>query len=277
MDDLTPSSGTDAPAPPDAPAPTPAAVVLFDLDGTLVDPGGAITGGIAAALKAHGIPVPEPAVLDAMVGPPLAESLLSLPEVRESQLPGIVEHYRQEYLARGMAASTVYPGIRELLGELRAAGAALAVATSKPQPLAERLLEVQGLATAFDAISGSHPDESIPHSGKGPILAAALQALNLGAENLGPNPVPRAMVGDRVFDVEGAQAHGIPCIGVRWGYAPVGELEEAGAQIVVKDAAGLRTALDAVLDGVLSGATGGRMPEAARGPTASWHLTESRP
>lgn len=276
MDDLTtpPRPGA-SPAHAD-PTPAPAAVVLFDLDGTLVDPAGAITGGIAAALEAHGVPVPGRATLEAMIGPPLAASLLSLPGVQESQLPGIVEHYRRGYLAHGMAASTVYPGIHGLLADLRAAGAALAVATSKPQPLAERLLEVQGLAGAFDAVAGSHPDESVPHAGKGPILAAALEAL--GAE---PGSTPAVMVGDRVFDVEGARVHGMPCLGVRWGYAPPGELEEAGAETVVEDAAGLRAALDGLLARTLGtlprGTAEDDLPRPTGRPEESWHLTDSRP
>ncbi|GAB3188719.1 HAD hydrolase-like protein [Nesterenkonia suensis] len=237
------------------------AVVLFDLDGTLVDPAGSITGGIAAALDAHQVPVPDSATLQAMVGPPLAASLLALPGMREELVPDVVEHYRRGYLAHGMAASTVYPGVRDLLAALRAAGATLAVATSKPQPLAERLLEVQGLTAAFDAVAGSSADESVPHAGKGPILAAALESLGLA-----PGQAPAVMVGDRRFDVEGAHAHGMPCVGVSWGCAPAGELEAAGSDAVVDDAEGLRAALAGLLETVRSHRS-----------TTPWHLTDSRP
>ncbi|WP_010525068.1 HAD hydrolase-like protein [Nesterenkonia sp. F] len=218
-------------------SPAPAAV-LFDLDGTLVDSAPGITSGIAAALAAHDVAVPGQPVLDAMVGPPLASSLLSVPGVDETNLAGIIDHYRRDYVARGLADAAVFPGLTELLDELRAAGTALAVATSKPQTLAERLISRQGLRERLDVVVGSDPDETRPHPGKAAIVGEALQALGLG-----PGAPRTAMVGDRIFDVEGARGNDLPCIGVRWGSAPDGELEEAGAAPVVDDVAGLREAL----------------------------------
>lgn len=221
--------------------------VLFDLDGTLVDPAGAITLGIVHALNVHGIEIPDREVLDSFVGPPLATSLANLPGVTEALIPSIVEEYRQRYLAEGMAASRVYPGIEKLLGTLTAAGVVCAVATSKPTGLAERLLEIQGIREHFAAVHGSAEDESIPHAGKGPILGAALEAIGLDPA-AGPlaETAPEAsvvMVGDRIFDVDGAADHGLRCIGVRWGYAPAGELEEAGAYPIVSTVEQLEDAL----------------------------------
>lgn len=221
--------------------------VLFDLDGTLVDPAGAITLGIVHALNVHGIEIPDQEVLDSFVGPPLATSLASLPGVTEAMIPSIVEEYRQRYLAEGMQASRVYPGIEDLLRTLNAAGVVCAVATSKPTGLAERLLSIQGIREHFAAVAGSPEDESIPHAGKGPILGAALEAIGLNpAEGAIAETSPDAkvvMVGDRIFDVDGAAAHGLSCIGVRWGYAPAGELEEAGAAPIVSTADELEQAL----------------------------------
>ena len=228
--------------------------VIFDLDGTLVDPAGAITLGIAHALEVHGIEVPDQEVLNSFVGPPLASSLASLPGVTEAIIPSIVEEYRQRYLSEGMQASRVYPGIEKLLRQLNAAGVICAVATSKPTGLAERLLSIQGIREHFAAVHGSHEDESIPHVGKGPIVGAALAAVGLDPE-IGPiaTTSPQAkvvMVGDRIFDVDGAAAHGLGCIGVRWGYAPTGELEQAGADPIVDTTEGLHGAL--VSAGILS-------------------------
>jgi phosphoglycolate phosphatase len=212
--------------------------VLFDLDGTLVDPAGAITGGIRAALVGHGIPDPGTERLDALVGPPLALSLMELPGMTEEKLPLVIAAYRAEYAAHGMASSRVYPGIAELLRDLRAEGVRLAVATSKPINIAVRLLEVQGLLDAFDAVHGATPNEIAPRSGHGKehIVAEALAGL-------GSDPAETVMVGDRHYDVAGAAANGMPCIGVSWGYAPEGELEEAGAASVVDTAAELRAEL----------------------------------
>jgi phosphoglycolate phosphatase len=215
-------------------------IVLFDLDGTLVDPAGAITGGIAGALEAHGVEVPSDEVLRGFVGPPLAASLQALPGVTEDLVPRLITHYRDGYRQHGMAASRVYPGVSELLVELREAGCALAVATSKPEPIAMRLLEVQGIASLFDVISGSDPDDAAPHPGKDAIIASALDRLALPGWDA-------VMVGDRHFDVDGATRCGIPCIGVSWGYAPDGELVEAGAEVVVDTAEELREAIDDAL------------------------------
>lgn len=208
--------------------------VIFDLDGTLVDPAGAITGGIAAALEAHGIEVPDEQTLKSFIGPPLAASLKALPGVTEELVPRLIEHYREGYMREGMASSQVYPGIRSLLETLGQEEHLLAVATSKPEPQALRLLEIQGLLEHFDAVSGSDPDETIPHTSKGPIIASALKRLGVGAE------VSAVMVGDRKFDVEGAVRNTMPCIGVTWGYAPEGELEAHGAAAVVSSAEELR-------------------------------------
>lgn len=224
-----------------------ASSVIFDLDGTLVDPAGAITGGIAAALAAHRVPVPSQQVLDSMVGPPLLTSLKALPGVTQENVASIMDHYRSSYLNSGMAASKVYPGIRELLQTLGEFGVARAVATSKPEPLAHRLLEVQGLAGLIDSVHGSHPDETVPHSGKTEIVAAALSAVGADGVDEHQRRDRVVMVGDRIFDVAGAHAHGLRCIGVTWGYAPDGELEAAGADHLAADAAQLADLLQQLL------------------------------
>ncbi|GAB3752610.1 HAD family hydrolase [Zhihengliuella somnathii] len=219
--------------------------VLFDLDGTLVDPRSAITSGIRSALQRYGIESPAETVLEGMIGPPLAESLLSVSGVTTENLPAIIEAYRVEYRATGMASSAVYPGVEALLDQLRRDGVLLGVATSKPEPLAGELLDVMGIGTAFDAVCGANPDENAPHEGKAAIIERALLALN--------SPAEAVMVGDRHFDVDGARAHELPCIGVGWGYARPGELEAAGAARVVHDAAALRSAIDEILSLTVKG------------------------
>jgi phosphoglycolate phosphatase len=215
------------------------ALALFDLDGTLVDPAGAITGGISRALVAAGLPVPPPAVLDLMVGPPLGESLRQLAAVPEDRVAEVTALYRAEYRARGMAASRVYPGIEQLLQRLRGQGWRLAVATQKPTPIARDLLRVQGLSGYFDSVHGAELDDTdaTPAAGHGkiPILAEALAA---GAAAAGGPllDVPVAMVGDRHYDVDAAVHHGIPVLGAGWGFAAEGELEAAGATAVVHTA-----------------------------------------
>lgn len=263
----------------------PRTAVLFDLDGTLVDPAGGITGGIEYALGAMGLPIPADEVLNAMIGPKLADGLVSIIGVPPAQVDGVIAAYRQWYGEQGMAMSVVYPGIRELLVQLKSDGVPLAVATQKPEPLAKKLLAHHGLAEMFDVIRGSHADETLMpgdpgyRPGKAEIIAAALSAvsalsvlpalsattqIDTSATPAGDAAVPLGaiMVGDRHQDVHGARSNGLDCIGVSWGFAAAGELAAAGVAAVVHSPAELAVELartDAVT--ASAGATG----EAARG------------
>lgn len=225
-------------------------LVLFDLDGTLVDPAGGITGGIRHALAHAGLPLPEPETLTAMIGPKLADALVSVAGVPESRVAEVIAAYREWYAEKGMAMSRLYPGIRELLAELSADGVVLGVATQKPAPLALKLLTQHGLDEVFAVISGSHADETLMpgepgyRSGKSEIIAAALTdvaARHAGAEQ----SLAAVMVGDRYQDVNGAASNGLDCVGVGWGFAREGELAAAGAAAIVETAAELGTALAA--------------------------------
>jgi phosphoglycolate phosphatase len=215
---------------------TNSSAALFDLDGTLIDPAGGITEGIAHALQSLGLAVPSDAALAGMVGPKLSDSLLGRTDATAEQVPELISIYRQWYLEHGIAMGRVYPGLVEVLAELQAEGVPLGVATQKPQSLAVTVLRAHGLDSYFQVISGSSDDESILpgqpgyRGGKKEIIAAALAAT--GADTA-------VMVGDRAQDVNGAAANGLPCIGVAWGFAEHGELASAGAVAVVQDAAGL--------------------------------------
>ena len=212
--------------------------VIFDLDGTLVDPAGGITDGIAAALTEHGLAVPSQDLLDAMVGPKLSDSLLNVAAVPPAMLKTVIRTYRMHYLDFGISQSRLYPGIVDLLDGYVAAGRPVAVATQKPQALAHIVLEHHKIARRFLTIKGSAADETAAAAGpvgKAGIIAAAMSAL--GTQHA-------VMVGDRAQDVAGALANGLDCIGVSWGFAPDGELEAAGAVAVVHDTAGLRSKVE---------------------------------
>jgi len=212
--------------------------VIFDLDGTLVDPAGGITDGIAAALQGLGLPVPGQELLEAMIGPKLSDSLLNVAGVPAGLLDEVIRRYREYYVATGIGQSRLYPGVREVLESYAAAGRPIAVATQKPQGLAHTVLAHHGIDGLFQGIHGSADDESavegVP-AGKTEIIAAALK--DLGTHHA-------LMVGDRAQDVAGAIANGLDCIGVAWGFAPDGELETAGAVAVVATADELAGTVD---------------------------------
>jgi len=223
--------------------------VIFDLDGTLVDPAGGIAGGISAALREMDLPVPEQAILNSMVGPKLSDSLLHLANVPTELVDQVIDRYRRHYKESGIAQSKLYPGIYGLLQYFAESGRPVAVATQKPQSIARLVLEHHGIADFFVSIRGAADDESLganTASGKVEIVGAALADLH---------SQPAVMVGDRHQDVAGAMANGLDCIGVGWGFAPDGELEQAGAVTVATTALELKSTieeLDAVRTAALS-------------------------
>jgi phosphoglycolate phosphatase len=197
-------------------------LVLFDLDGTLVDSAPGIWASVRAAAADLGLGCPTPDQLRAMVGPPLQDGFATVLGVPAGDVDRAVAAYRAHYTAGAMLQVSVYAGIPELLAELGAGGATLAVATSKPEPFAVRVLEHTGLLAAFASVHGATFDGAVRH--KDQVVGAALAA----------HPEGRApvLVGDRAQDVLGAAAHGLPCIGAGWGPAPDGELAAAGAAVV---------------------------------------------
>lgn len=173
-----------------------------------------------------------------MIGPKLSDSLLTVAGVPEEQLDEVIRIYRTYYLETGIAQSRLYPGIRELVESYAAAGRPISVATQKPEGLARIVLEHHGIAEFFLSIRGSAANESgreAGPAGKTGIIADALADLRTQHA---------VMVGDRAQDVVGAMANGLDCIGVSWGFAPDGELQEAGAVAVVDTTTDLVAAID---------------------------------
>lgn len=211
----------------------PVRTVLLDLDGTLVDSAALISAHLAGALDAVGAGVPGPAVLRSLVGPPFETALPAIGLSAEQTAAAIV-HYRRTYDLVAAQQSSLYPGVPELLDKLATAGLRLAVATSKPETTALRITEGVGIAERFALIAGA--DHILGRVGKGAVIGSALDRLGLD-----PRTTPVVMVGDRHHDVDGAAEHGVPAIGVAWGYAEPGEL--AGARVVVPDLDALFAAL----------------------------------
>ena len=209
-------------------------LVLFDLDGTLVDSAPGIHASVRVAVAAVGLPEPSPPQLRAMVGPPLQDGFALVFGLGGTDVARAIDAYRAHYEAGAMLEAAVYPGIRELLARLRSDGAVLAVATSKPEPFAVRILTHAGLSGAFASVHGATFDGAVLH--KDQVVAAAL-----ARHPHGRNPV---LVGDRAQDVFGAAAHGLPCIGAGWGPAEDGELEAAGTAAIAATPADVLAALE---------------------------------
>ena len=192
--------------------------ILFDLDGTLTDSGEGIINCATLALRHFGLPIPSYADMRTFVGPPLRDSFIRF-GVPADQADEAIRVYRSRYIPTGMFENTPYPGIRELLEKLRAEGYTLYVATSKPEEMSVTILEKFDLAKYFHRICGASIDSS--RSTKDAVIAYLLESS--GAKE------DMVMVGDTKYDILGAKAHGIPAIGVGWGYGKVEEMEAAGA------------------------------------------------
>lgn len=192
--------------------------ILFDLDGTLTDSGEGIINCAILALEHFGLPVPSREEMRVFVGPPLHETFIKH-GVPADQAEEAVRIYRSRYIPIGKFENTPYPGIRELLEALKADGHTLYVATSKPEQMSVEILEHFDLAKYFDRICGATMDTS--RSSKEAVIEYLLHQ-NGRADNM-------IMVGDTKFDVIGARMHGIPTIGVSWGYGEICDIEAAGA------------------------------------------------
>lgn len=196
--------------------------ILFDLDGTLTDSGEGIINCAALALRHFNLPVPDRETMRAFVGPPLHASFIRF-GVPEDQAEEAIRIYRSRYIPIGKFENTPYPGIAELLQKLRAQGHKLYVATSKPEQMSIEILEHFDLAKYFTLICGASLDQS--RNSKDTVIAYLLAQAETDGEII--------MVGDTAFDVLGAKAHGIPTIGVSWGYGKVEDMEQAGAVAIV--------------------------------------------
>lgn len=199
--------------------------ILFDFDGTVYDTVEGITKSVRYAINKHGWDA-ELSELRCFAGPPLDEMFMEKFGVSREMGLQLTEEFRERYKPVGIYESRPFEGVRELLITLRAAGKKTAVATSKPQHLAEELLRRSDMRQLFDAVCGSEPTGG--GNAKWQVTERALQALGADKER-------SVLVGDTKYDVRGAQRVGIPCIGVRYGYAAPGEMEEAGALTMAED------------------------------------------
>ena len=199
--------------------------LLFDLDGTLTNPKEGITRSVQHALRHFGIEVADPDTLTPYIGPPLIPSFMEFHGLTPEQALEALQVYRQRFSTVGLFENEVLDGVPEMLRALKQNGRFVAVASSKPEPYVIRILEHFDLLQYFDEVVGASMDEK--RSAKKDIIEEALR-------RMGKVPGDRSilMIGDRMHDVEGAQLCGLDSLGIYTGFAPEGELEDAGATYV---------------------------------------------
>lgn len=212
-------------------------VVLWDLDGTLTDPKEGITKSVQYALEKLNAPVPTQDELEWVIGPALSKSFEVLLQSKdEALIAQALELYRERYREKGLYENKIYPGIPELLKELKDAGCFNVLATSKPKPFAEEILRHFNLSRHFYLIMGSNFNGELVD--KGDLIREILRRL--------PQDISlkqTVMIGDRRFDIEGARRNGLDVISVAYGYGSMPELEENKPDYIAKGLTELRQIL----------------------------------
>ena len=201
--------------------------LFFDLDGTLTDPALGITNSFIYALKYFGIEIPSYEKLCTFIGPPLPDTFKTQFGFDDTKAAEGVKKYREYFATKGLLENSVYPGIPELLTELKQAGKKLVVATSKPEEYSVRIIEHFGLAQYFENVCGSLMDET--RSKKDEVIAYAIERNHISDKS------KILMIGDRKHDILGAKKVGLKSCGVLFGYGSLEELQTAGADFIAEN------------------------------------------
>ena len=207
---------------------------LFDLDGTLTDNSEGIIKSARFALEQFGLPNEPDSTLRRFIGPPLHDSFMEYYGFSKEKAFEAVDMYRVRYREKGVYENVLYPGLKEMLFRLRENGAGLCVATSKPLVFTEKILKQHDVYALFDHVVGANLDGSM--TDKTEVIHEVLRRIGETEDRV-------VMVGDRSFDIVGAKNCGIESVGVYYGFAEPGELENAGADYIADTVAELEQIL----------------------------------
>ena len=195
--------------------------VLFDLDGTLTDPGLGITNSVMYALEKFNIKVEDRTSLYKFIGPPLKESYEKYYHLSDEEIARAVAYYREYFSEKGIYENELYDGITEVLRQIKSSGRKVILATSKPEEFAVKILKHFKIDHYFDFTACATMDET--RTNKAEVIAYALELGQI------TDLQSTVMIGDREYDIIGAKAAGLDSIGVLYGYGSREELESAGA------------------------------------------------
>lgn len=196
-------------------------VILFDLDGTLIESADSVRVSLAHAMETLSLPCPDLSDYTQYVGPPLEDTLRGMCAVPEELIPEAMTLYRDYYDEVGQASNRLFDGVVEMLTALRERGFRTAVCTSKNEAVADMVCGKLGLTPHLDAICGSTFDGS--RRAKADIIPYAMAALGCTDKE------KALMVGDTHFDARGAQIAGVDFLGVTYGYGTVESMQACGA------------------------------------------------
>ncbi len=198
--------------------------ILFDLDGTIIEPEEGIINSVLYALNKLGIEEKSTAELKGFIGPPLIDSFTDRYSLTKTEANKAVNHYREFFSEKGIYQNTLYNGITDLLQELSDKGFRLFLATSKPTVFAKRIIAHFQLDHFFEDIVGSNLDNT--RKDKTEIIEYLINLHDLRRSET-------IMIGDRKFDIIGAKNNSILSIGVTYGHGSNKELQDSNADLIV--------------------------------------------
>lgn len=215
-------------------------LVVFDCDGTLVDSQHTIVSAMSAAWRSAGLVPPDTTAIRRVVGLPLVEAIARLHrEGTGADHAALAERYKESFhgIQRESADEPLFPGIRETLASLEAAGVLLGIATGKGRRGLALTLGRHGLERYFVTIQTADGNPGKPNPDM--LLRAMAES--------GVEAASTMMVGDTTFDMMMARNAGVVGVGVGWGYHDPDELHAAGAALVVDSCAALVPALESLM------------------------------
>lgn len=197
--------------------------VLFDFDGTIADTGRGIFSSIQYAVECLGLEPLDAETLRRFIGPPIYDSFKRELGLDDEKSDFAVKKYREKYAESGIYELDIYDGIIPLIRKLRENGIKVGIASSKPQNFLIRIVDFLEIAELIDFISAPSADDT-PQS-KASLINNSAEALNICKDKI-------LMVGDRYFDIDGANGAGVESVGVTFGYGSEEELKKSGATFI---------------------------------------------
>jgi phosphoglycolate phosphatase len=215
-------------------------LILFDVDGTLMDSQHMICAAMELAYRGQGLACPPPEAVRAIIGLSLVNAMRQLAAGADHPIDGLVAGYKDAFTTMrqdGSWKAPLFPGARAAIDTLRKrSDVVLGVATGKSRRGVAAMVETHGLEGVFITIQTADTAPSKPHPG---MVLDAMRETGIGPENT-------VVIGDTVFDMEMAKNAGASAIGVSWGYHPVADLDASGAASIINNFAALDPALAAL-------------------------------
>lgn len=209
--------------------------IFFDLDGTLTDPSEGIVNSVIHSLKKYGIEESDRDKLCIFIGPPLIDSYMKHYGFTKDEAIKAVEYYREYFSVKGIFENVIYDGIPQLLKKLSDSGRKVILATSKPEPFANRILEHFKIDKYFSFVAGATMNET--RTQKDEVIKYAIEEYNI------TDISSAVMIGDRKYDIEGGKKSGLKTVGLLYGFGSKKEISDSNPDFTAESVEELKKIL----------------------------------